>query len=75
MPGLGINYGQDGGEGKRERERKVVAGGDDAREGERATPRKSRSRNSEAPMHIIDRPRRLIRRTLQFRHRGNIASA
>lgn len=75
MPGSRINYGQDGGEGKRERERKVEADGDDAREGESRSPRKNRSRNSEAPMHIIDRPRRLIRRTLQFRHRENIASA
>lgn len=75
MPGLGINYGQDG--GKRERERKVETDGDDVREGDcrDPIPRKNRSRNSEAPMHIIDRPRRLIRRTLQFRHRENIASA
>jgi len=40
-----------------------------------STPRKNHLKNSEAPMHIIDGPYRLIRRTLQFHHRRNIASA
>lgn len=35
--------------------------------------RRNRSRDSEAPMHIIGRPCRLIRRTLQSRCRANIA--
>lgn len=76
-PSSGINYEQDENEKKieRSRRRRMLKNDERAREGDcwESTPQKNRTRNSEAPMHIIDRPCRLIRRTLQSRHRKNSA--
>lgn len=56
----------------RMRKKKEEREGEPSRE---STSPRNRSRDSEAPMHIIGRPCRLIRLTLQFRCQRNIISA